>query len=155
MKISLPKTCRKTIKWTYQNQALLKCNWKPRVSFLLAKWKVSVEFAFKKMVCISPSKKWKYRYRSWGFHVEIHWILKKIFPLRFLCCHPLKTLCCFCFEGSSSSDSSLANIRLLSRTKWEEGKKTADVGIDLICLQKLWCRLDILSLIDIWWVKVC
>lgn len=48
MKNTLPKTCGKTIKRTYQNQALLKYNWKAKVSFLPAKWKVSVEFAFKK-----------------------------------------------------------------------------------------------------------
>lgn len=48
MKNSLPKTRGKTIKQTYQNQALLKCNWKTKVSLLSEKWKVSIEFAFKK-----------------------------------------------------------------------------------------------------------
>lgn len=48
MKKSVPKTHGKTIKQTYQNQGLLKCNWKAKVSLLSEKWKVSIEFAFKK-----------------------------------------------------------------------------------------------------------
>lgn len=63
--------------------------------------------------------------------------LEKRFPLLFFCCHPVKTLCYFCFNGKSSSNRSSANIRLLSRTKGEEGKKTTDIDKDLICLHKL------------------
>lgn len=157
MKNSLPKTSGKTIKQTYQNQALLKCNWEAKVSLLSEKWKVSIKFAFKKQqwnsnrVWISLLKKWKCRYRSWGFYMEIHCILKNIF----LCCHPLKALCYFCFSGKSSSNRSSSNIRFLSRTKGEEGRKTTDVDIDLICLQQLWCHLGTWYLISVWWGKAC
>lgn len=155
MKNSLPKTCGKTIKQTYQNQTLLKCNWKAKVSLLSEKWKISIKFAFKKQqwnsnrVWISLPMKWKYRYRSWGFHMEIHCILKNIF----LCCSfvvILWRLCYFCFRGKSSSKRCSANIRLLSRTKGGEGEKTTDIDVDLICLQKLWRHLDTWYLISVW-----
>lgn len=160
MKNSLPKTCGKTIKQTYQNKALLKCNSKAKVSLLAEKWKVSIEFAFKKQqwysnrVWTSLHKKWKYRCRSCGFHMEIHCILRNVF----LCCSfvvILWRLCYFCFNGKSSSNRSSANVRLLSRTKGEEGKKTTDIDTDLICLHKLWRHSDTWYLISVWWGKAC
>lgn len=72
----------------------------------------------------------------------------KSFPLLFLCCYPLKTLCYFCLKGSNSSNRPSANIRLLSRIRWEEGEKTTDVGIGLMSLQKLCSHLDTWYL---WW----
>ena len=143
LKSSLPETCGRIVRWSYENQALPKCHCKVKVSFLTRKWKLSVEFTFKKNLRKIIQSFVYLSARNDNTSIDpgaFTWTYAAFWRKGFCCCSCVIILWrhySFCFSGKGSPNR-LAKIKCLSRTKWEECKKTAGVGINPSCLQNLW-----------------